>query len=247
LQGKLGDYSIQRYLGSISGEPTATPVISKGVPVKKASFYIALGVHRITSIREILDIDKKFQVDPDIKISLQQHTEYYRVSLVADFFHQEKNIKFSYATIRSQLVSSQNAINPQIYSISPQRVDEQVQISKEFGINPQLQLSDVTISGVTYTNRKEYVKMHPQIVGHFSAGQTVSWEFMTTNGIDDIIGAQLVEFMVRQPSNVRTRWEATPEADINWAGKVSKLGAILSGKSLPKIEDKFEQFSVPLY
>jgi hypothetical protein len=91
------------------------------------------------------------------------------------------------------------------------------------------------------------LSLHPQIVGHFSANQTVSWEFKTTNGIDDINGAQMVEFIIKQPSGTRSKWEAAPEADVNWASKKIKVKAVITGDSLPQMGDKFESFNVPSY
>jgi hypothetical protein len=118
----LGRYSIQAFLGSINGDPVAPAVISKGPPSTQASFSVAIGIHGISNLREILQMDSTFKVAPDIKIDLKRNIEYYRVSLVTDFFHRSKDIKITYALLKVQLVSSSDTIKPEIYSISLLRV-----------------------------------------------------------------------------------------------------------------------------
>jgi hypothetical protein len=83
---------------------------------------LALGIHGISNLREILQMDSTFKVAPEIKIDLKRNIEYYRVSLVTDFFHRSKDIKITYALLKVQLVSSSDTIKPEIYSISLLRV-----------------------------------------------------------------------------------------------------------------------------
>jgi hypothetical protein len=154
---------------------------------------IAVGVNDVISLKEMLEINKNFQVAPEIKLNLAHNTEFYRVSLVADFYHQ-RDVKINYGKISTYLVSGSNTTKPQVYSIAPLKINETIQITKEFAINPQIRLTDTTsISIGSYTYTKEYQKLHPQIIGHFVAGQWALWEYNTTNGIDDVIGTQLMD------------------------------------------------------
>jgi hypothetical protein len=113
----------------------------------------------------------------------------------------------------------------------------------KYGINPQLQLTDISISGASYSHKKEYEKIHPQIVVHYRARQKVSWEFMTTDGIDDITGTQLVEFVVKQSSGMRSAWKDRPEAKLKLSkGKIKEW---LVGNSPVTELEEFESFDIP--
>jgi hypothetical protein len=240
----LGPYRIEQYLGSLNGSPHYDPFVSKGSVVEKSTYTIELGIQEIISLREILDVVKEFQVAPGIKLELNHGIEYYRVSLVVDFSHQEDELRFTRALIEAEMVPSEipYTIKPLVYSIAPQTVEEKIKMSKEFAINPQLQLTDISISGAAYTHKKEYIKLHPKIVGHYSAGQNVWWEFNTTDGIDDIKGTQLVEFIVKQSSGTRSVWRARPEATLKH--KKRKITEWLVGYSSLDLED-FKSFNIP--
>ena len=109
----LGNYTIKRFLGSLSGEPVTSPIISKGLPITPTSYSMALGVNDVLSLREILDVDKNFQVAPEINLDLSHNIEFYRVSLVADFFHQ-KNLKFSSGMISAETGSGPDRMKSQV-------------------------------------------------------------------------------------------------------------------------------------
>jgi len=169
---KIGNYAVKKFLGSLSiVDPSLPARVSKGLTVRRGSG-INLFVNEIFSIREILDFDKDFQVTPIIKLNLTQNIEFYRVALVADFFHEE-NCKFNFGTIQIDLISNPNLLGTQIYSISPLRVDEKVQVTKEYALSPELKFIDVSTSIGSYTYKKEYYKLHPQLIGHFSKNNCI--------------------------------------------------------------------------
>ncbi|HKG87998.1 MAG TPA: hypothetical protein VKA95_06700 [Nitrososphaeraceae archaeon] len=75
----------------------------------------------------------------------------------------------------------------------------------------------------------------------------VSWEFRTTDAIDDIIGTQLLEFVIKQPSGLKSEWRALPEGELKWSNTRKKIKASLRGENLPEVENTFETFSTPLH
>jgi hypothetical protein len=87
--------------------------MSKG-PRRRENYLLRLGIQGITSLREILDIVKDFEVAPEIKIDLKYGIEYYRVSLVGDFFHHTEELRFTYALVEAEMVSSEipNNVRP---------------------------------------------------------------------------------------------------------------------------------------
>ena len=63
---------------------------------------LGLGVKDIVSLRDITKVNPKFPFDPAIIIALRKRTEFYRVTLVADFVP-GKNAKFVQAEILVKL------------------------------------------------------------------------------------------------------------------------------------------------
>jgi hypothetical protein len=246
---RIGNYPIRKVLGSLSGiEPNLPPIISKGPAIKEPSYSITVGINEIFSLKELLDFDQNFKAAPQIRFDIERRDiEYYKVSLVVDFFH-VKDIKFSYGKVDVELDSNSDEKKPQVHSIAPLKINEVVQINKEFALNPEVELVDVTTVSIgSYTSRKQYQKVHPLIIGHFHAGNKIKWELRTTEGINDIIGTQLFEFMVKQDANTKSRWKVLPEGVLEWASIGKKIKASLKGDDLQIYETNFETFSIPLY
>jgi hypothetical protein len=238
---KIGDYEIEEYLGSWY-DKFAEPGFMKEDP--NAFVKVELGVNSIISVGEILRQSNDFEVTDDVKVELQSF-DFYKVSLVSSFSHGNK-LKFSSAQIGTNLVSNSSETKPYVYSISPVTVDEKVQITKGFIINPQIQLAEaVNVSGGSFTFEKKYIKLHPQIRGYYAAGQDARWEYLTTEGIDDIIGSQLVELIIKQPINTRSTWRALPDGNLRWVNFIEKFRRFIAKDKLPLVESQFKTFAVP--
>jgi hypothetical protein len=85
---RIGNYPIRKVLGSLSGiEPNLPPIISKGPAIAQPSYSITVGINEIFSLRELLDFDLNFKTAPQIRFDIEKRNiEYYRISLVVDFF-----------------------------------------------------------------------------------------------------------------------------------------------------------------
>ena len=52
---------------------------------------------------------------------------------------------------------------------------------------------------------------------------------MTTKGVEEIVGTQIVELVIRQSASVSSDWSAVPNVSIDWKGKIHKIGGVLTG------------------
>src|SRR5439155_21047849 len=165
--------------------------------------------------------------DPAIKVALDKKMEFYGITLVADFAP-GKNAKFVQAEISVKLESKGST--SQVYSIAPLRVDEKQKVTKTWGVSPKVELGDVKANpGISYKSQREYEDIHPQIIGYYSVGDKARWEYLTTKGVEEIIGTQVVEFMVRQTSTTTSNWSAIPDVSVDWRGRRHKIAGVLAG------------------
>jgi len=240
-RGTLGSYTIQNYLGS------ATDILEEGRLGPPSSYTIEVGINDIVNIRELLEHNPSSQVTDAIKIKISQedNVEFYRVSIVSNFSHGQK-LKYDYAVITVKLVSDFNEKGPIVYSVAPLQLNSSTKVTKRFAINPEIKLVEVVKGSiVSFTFEREYQKLHPYVIGHFEAGQAAYWEYKTTEAVDDIVGAQLLEFIVKQPSNVKSEWQISPEGELKWGSHGQRITSILFHKRIPNIEAKFRRFSIP--
>jgi hypothetical protein len=136
-----------------------------------------------------------------------------------------------------------------VYSIFPLVVNERIPVTRRVAINPSIKLFEVELNpGISFTDERTYQEIHPNIVGNFSAKQYVRWQFKTSKSIKQIVGTQIIEFIVEQDSNTKSIWQAIP------SGKISKEHSRLleEFKSLFRLSKKAlqeaapEKFTVPV-
>jgi len=100
-------------------------------------------------------------------------------------------------------------VKPQIYSIAPLNENEKVSVKKAFALNPKIELCEVKVDpGLSYTYTKEYTEKHPIIIALFAAKQDVTWQYITSAGVKEIAGTQILELIIKQPVNTSSKWEA---------------------------------------
>jgi hypothetical protein len=204
----------------------------------------------VSSVVSLNKKDVNLHLAPSIEQALTQNVDFYRVSLVADFYP-AKNSKFVFAKINVELVSplttTYSMASTTTYSIAPLKVDSETKITTKYAIDPEFKLAETaSISLGSVTQEKVYRKLHPYIIGHFDGKHTASWEFRTTDTIDNIEGVQFLEFTVKQPANVKSDWQALPEGELNWRGRTQRPKSAITHVDHPVHENKLVPFSIPL-
>jgi hypothetical protein len=205
-------------------------------------------------ISDVINLNKmamNLELAPAIDQALTHKVEFYRVSLVADFYP-SKNSKFKFGRINVELAShstsqmaAYSTASPTIYSIAPLIVNSEAKITTQYAIDPEFKLTEAnSVSVGSISQKKEYTKLHPSIIGHFDK-QTASWEFRTTNIMDSIEGVQLLEFTVKQPANIISTWHALPEGELIWRGRTQRFKAAITRDTNPLPKNKLEPFTVP--
>lgn len=177
---------------------------------------------------------------PIIEQALAQKVEFYRVSLEVDF-NPAKKTKFVSGKIIVRLAPPPfNSIAlPTIYSIAPLKVDSETKITTKYAINPEFKLTELPFGlSASVTQMKEYTRLHSNIVGH-PGKHTVSWDFRATDTIDSIEGVQFLEFIVRQPANMKSDWQANSEGELKWRDHLISFARNMDSRNI------IEPFSVP--
>jgi hypothetical protein len=254
---KIGKYPVLRYLGALkvegeiyryggrSGGPGGEQEIR---PTK----VLDLGINNVTSLRELLKVDKKFPVSSEIKVALNKGYDFYRVTLVANFAP-ERGPKFIEGTISVKAYGRHRKSDAFVYSIFPLRIEEKKRITKKIGIEPSAKLFDIELNpGISYVDERVYDKVHPIVIGKFASKQYASWDFktdyITPHGVE---GTQIVEFMVKQPVGKSSTWIAAPTGILEPEGGyftrriLSFIGRKRSSKPRASTS-KGEKFTVPL-
>jgi hypothetical protein len=237
---KVGHYPVKEYLGVINSHiPIPDGTLEAG-PVRGSSYRIEIGINKIINLDEITTITD-FKLDPEINFQIKNNSDFFKVTVVTDFVHGRK-IRFSYSWIGLELVS--DSLNScQVYSISPQIINSREQINKEYAVNPQLKIVDTAeLSFGSFTYKTSYEKLHPLIVGHFSGGKDAWWEYNTDKTVNDIIGTQIIEFVIKQSKGSKTEWRVFPDGKIEWNGIKNKAIAIIKKEQLDTIKKSFKTF-----
>ena len=244
---KIGNYDVERYLGEWSEQVPVQPGILAG---DYTSYRIKIGIVGIYDIREAVEGNptqgQGYKVSDDVMLELKSKFDFYKISLVSDFLHDTDDIKFKYGKITLELDSSPGQIKPYVYSIAPLKVDKTTTVSKKFGVDPSVKLSEIEFNpGISYAYGREYEELHPQIVGHFSAAQDAWWEYFTPQGIDDIRGAQLVECIIKQPKDMRSIWRLSSEGEYRWSKFWDVAKSWFTGKGPQTVPSAFKMIEVP--
>lgn len=243
---KLGSYTIERPLFDFKDRLYDPKHLGPG----EHWYRIEAGINGVTSIREIMKVDENFSknLSPEIKVELQKNTEFYKVAVVYSFSHSRK-VKFKFGNIRVECESAVNKIEPKVHSINPHRINHKERKNRKFGIGLDLSFIEIINANVgSYTSEREYEFLHPHIVGDFAASCWATWDYQLTPAIDDIIGAQLIEFIVKQPSSKYSSWNVLPDAGAKWGSKWQKFKSFFSGDEIQnkKIKEKIKKFTIPL-
>jgi hypothetical protein len=216
-------------------------------PERMVARVLDLGVNKVVSLRTFLS-SPKFEIDPEIQADLEKNFDFYRVTLVADFCP-KCNLVFRSGRISVKLANDTGSAGKvKVYSISPLIVNSRESVTKKFGINPEAKLFDIDLNpGVSYADERTYEKVHPLIVGNYAAKDYASWDFKTDKTVDSVSGAQIVEFMIRQPANIKTEWFAEPDGELAYTGPLVVRGLKSAFRGKPEDPDvEPEKFTVPL-
>ena len=195
----------------------------------------------ITSILDILQVNKKFPLSDDIKVNLKNKIKFYRVTLAATF-EPPVNVRIKYGKVSV----STNETKSMVHSVSPDIKVDIINVKKNLALNTSLKLQSFGVEigpGFSYIDDRTYDIIHPQIVGTYRK-QNASWQFNTTNSRNYIHGTQELEFIVKQPSNIVSGWTAEIMAKISPAKPFDRLMGRIRDE---KIEAKkhSERFKVP--
>jgi hypothetical protein len=157
-------------------------------------------------------------------------------------------LRFTDAKIDVTITTPFEPHQVKIWSYYPQTQHLPKRITKKVALDATINLFEVEVSaGNVYSHEQVYYEMHPWIVSHCVGNPTFYWEYRTNEMIKEIVGTQLVDFVVRQPVGVKTEWAAQPD------GKICHYPGRYVGKLLLAFKDKPAQpiiqpgkFTVPL-
>jgi hypothetical protein len=258
---KIGPYSVQKRLGSMVVEVDEEEVLQfaymhAGGPdidaaPPRASYYpssvtvLDLGVSAI-SLADLVRADKKFSVAADVKALMKKGFDFQRVTLVANF-RPGNGLKFSSGSI--DVILENRDCKATVHSIAPLSVAERSKVNKKFGLSPEVKLFDVGLNpGLSYTDEREYQKVHPLITGYFAMKDYANWKFETNDIVDKLQGTQIVEFIVKQKKGTRSVWSAAPMGDLVTDGNgIVRIARWMTGNGRKKTaEAQPEKFTLPL-
>ena len=203
-----------------------------------------IGVRPITNLKEqvgwqdgIIEIND-FKVEPKI-LRLFKTNDFFKVTLVADF-RPKYGQRFTYGMIHVELKNEpidKKEDEPMIYSIAPIKIDDTVKMTKKVGVAPNFKFANIE-PGFNYISESSYEELHPQIIGHFSSEKWAKWEFRTTNTVKEIVGTQIMEFVVKQPKNFESMVDVKIEGELNWLNMKARVkGFFKKGKFSRKLEE----------
>jgi hypothetical protein len=226
----IGQYPVKKYLGSLVAEGLYNiyPMDNgadlhpdhygktKGREVTPFTRKVgAIGVINVVSLEELITISEgKIDVSPEAKIWLKKGYDFYRVTLAADF-SVDSSLRFKDAIIAVTITTPFEPHQVKIWSYYPQSQLLPKRITKKVALDAAIKFFEVEVNvGNVYSYEQVYYEMHPWIVSHCVGDPTFHWEYRTNDIIKEIVGTQLVDFVVKQPVGVKTEWAAKPDGNL---------------------------------
>lgn len=235
---RCGDLVIQMPDGAHRRWDEFPPTLMRGEHALYQETVIEVGVQRKINMKPLRNVDREIQ-------QLFNECDFFKVTLVAHF-SPRRNLKFVSGTLQITLRNSANG-QAIIYSIAPLRVDDTRKRTKRFGVAPDLKLFDIELNpGIERISETSYEEIHPQIIGYFAAGSWAAWEYRTTEITREIVGTQIMEFVVKQPIGLVSKAQVEVEGNVNWRNLSARFKGFLIGELKPDVPSpNFATFTIP--